>query len=573
MKKSVKQNKASRLRSSGPLFLAVCLTVYVVIVLACYGWSGSLAAWRSEDLPDFSTGWKIVRTDEDVKLDELGKAAGSDEEVKIYNYLPDTLSYGENLIFESDNIFFKVKIGGDDVYNYTEKPFVLAGRSYGYAFHSIGLGRRQAGVRVEMTVYPAYQGAGGISEISVGSSGTYMTHLFARFLPAFVISILIITLGVTMLYISYGSSNLKTPLVDSFRMFSLTAILFGTWSLVESRVPIVLTPCPDLWRCFTFTMLMIVPYPAVRAANAWMIKPNPKIDHFFLAVVIFNVVVCTGAYILFHLDLWQCRLLIHAALILSIAVMCIMSVDQIVQYKRNHIHNPRREILWVIILLDFACMIVDLARYAGYGAPEDAARYSRIGFLMLMLVLIMVYKSEMIIHMKKSLEADVYHMMAYKDVMTGFYNRSALSEVQENLGKEMASGKIRDLIIVYADLNFLKRVNDHYGHQAGDDYIIRCAHMLQDSFGRYGRLFRLGGDEFMAVLDGEDVFADYDKGELALLDLLAKQTPDAKMPPVSLSWGFAISRKEKPVTMEKLESMADARMYEMKVQMKAERLD
>ena len=67
--------------------------------------------------------------------------------------------------------------------------------------------------------------------------------------------------------------------------------------------------------------------------------------------------------------------------------------------------------------------------------------------------------------------------------------------------------------------------------------------------------------------------SDYDQGELALLDLLAKQTPDAKMPPVSLSWGFAISRKEKPVTMEKLESMADARMYEMKVQMKAERLD
>ena len=97
--------------------------------------------------------------------------------------------------------------------------------------------------------------------------------------------------------------------------------------------------------------------------------------------------------------------------------------------------------------------------------------------------------------------------------------------------------------------------------------------MLQDSFGRYGRLFRLGGDEFMAVLDGENVFADYDQGELALLDLLAKQTSDAKMPPVSLSWGYAISRKEKPVTMEMLESIADARMYEMKVQMKAERLD
>ena len=57
MKKSVKQNKASRLRSSGPLFLAVCLTVYVVIVLACYGWSGSLTAWRGEDLPDFEKGF------------------------------------------------------------------------------------------------------------------------------------------------------------------------------------------------------------------------------------------------------------------------------------------------------------------------------------------------------------------------------------------------------------------------------------------------------------------------------------------------------------------------------------
>ena len=134
-------------------------------------------------------------------------------------------------------------------------------------------------------------------------------------------------------------------------------------------------------------------------------------------------------------------ILMIVTLILSIAVMCIMSVDQIVQYKRNHIHNPRREILWVIILLDFACMVVDLVRYAGYGAPEDAARYSRIGFLMLMLVLIMVYKSEMIIHMKKSLEADVYHMMAYKDVMTGFYNRSALLEVQKILVRKWHPAK------------------------------------------------------------------------------------------------------------------------------------
>lgn len=573
MKERINHIRKTNLGSLGPLFLTAAIVIYTVIVFACYGWADSISSHTDDTLTDFSDNWKISGTDQEVALKHVGKYAGTDGAVTIYNYLPSSLSYGENLIFESDNVFFKVRIGSSDVYDYTSKPFVLAGRSYGYAFHTVGLGRRQAGVRIEMTIYPAYKGAGGISEIRIGSSGTYMTRLFARFMPAFLISILIIILGVTMLYISVGMTRLKTPLVDSFRMFSLTAILFGIWSLVESRIPIALTTFPDLWRCFTFAMLMVLPYPAVRAANGWMIKPDPRINHFFLGIVIFNIIFTTIVHILFGIDLWQCRLLIHASLLLAIVVMCMMSINQLIQYQRSHVHNLLREMLWGIIQLDVGCMVIDLIRYAGYGAPEDAARFTRVGFVLLMLVLIMVYKNEMVTRMKKSMEADLYQKLAYRDMMTGFYNRSALLEMQEKLEKEKEKGHTRDLIIVYADLNYLKRVNDQYGHQAGDDYICRSAHMLQQSFGQHGKLFRLGGDEFMAVLNGDNVYRDYDDGELALLDLLAKQEHRDGRPDVSFSWGYAISRSDHPLTLEEMEKQADARMYAMKVEMKAERID
>jgi diguanylate cyclase (GGDEF)-like protein len=55
-------------------------------------------------------------------------------------------------------------------------------------------------------------------------------------------------------------------------------------------------------------------------------------------------------------------------------------------------------------------------------------------------------------------------------------------------------------VIVTFDLNNLKQCNDQYGHRVGDEYIINAAHIIEDNFERYGKCYRIGGDEFCVIM-------------------------------------------------------------------------
>jgi len=79
--------------------------------------------------------------------------------------------------------------------------------------------------------------------------------------------------------------------------------------------------------------------------------------------------------------------------------------------------------------------------------------------------------------------------LAYTDALTGCYNRNMLEEMRDTLDRQ-------DLIVTIVDVDGLKMINDHHGHQAGDIIIQRVASQLK----RVSELvFRLGGDEFLLI--------------------------------------------------------------------------
>jgi diguanylate cyclase (GGDEF)-like protein len=85
--------------------------------------------------------------------------------------------------------------------------------------------------------------------------------------------------------------------------------------------------------------------------------------------------------------------------------------------------------------------------------------------------------------------------LSYFDQLTGLGNRHAVDSFMENIDHEKSLG------IVYCDVMGLKKINDKYGHKAGDDLIVRACQSLQEVFGDYS-LFRMGGDEFLVLCSG-----------------------------------------------------------------------
>lgn len=83
------------------------------------------------------------------------------------------------------------------------------------------------------------------------------------------------------------------------------------------------------------------------------------------------------------------------------------------------------------------------------------------------------------------------------DTMTNTFNRNSYEEQISIFEKNPQ--QCRKLFFTVCDVNFLKHINDNYGHEKGDNAIIRCASLLIRSVGKKGQVYRTGGDEFMCI--------------------------------------------------------------------------
>lgn len=91
---------------------------------------------------------------------------------------------------------------------------------------------------------------------------------------------------------------------------------------------------------------------------------------------------------------------------------------------------------------------------------------------------------------------------AKKDMLTGVGSKAAYVSKVNLLNMEMSEGDI-EFAFVMVDMNKLKDINDSCGHKAGDQYIRGCCRMVCEVF-KHSPVYRIGGDEFIVVLQGHD---------------------------------------------------------------------
>lgn len=113
--------------------------------------------------------------------------------------------------------------------------------------------------------------------------------------------------------------------------------------------------------------------------------------------------------------------------------------------------------------------------------------------------------SRMVQQMSEKLKVSIEYIntLAYRDSLTGLRNRTSYNETVAALDEEMRQPDFR-LAVLVADINGLKYVNDTYGHDLGNQMIIRAAQMICDTF-THSPVFRIGGDEFVVLLQHRDL--------------------------------------------------------------------
>jgi len=145
------------------------------------------------------------------------------------------------------------------------------------------------------------------------------------------------------------------------------------------------------------------------------------------------------------------------------------------------------------------------------------------------------------------------------DHLTGAYSRQAFdARVKGEI--QRAQMYRYSFSLVFLDLDHFKEINDTYGHARGDDVLITCVRRMQADLRTTDLLFRYGGDEFVAILQGTDSARAHILVQNMLNDTL--MTPIEGDPPINISFSAGIANfPEEAETLEGLLKLADERAY------------
>lgn len=157
--------------------------------------------------------------------------------------------------------------------------------------------------------------------------------------------------------------------------------------------------------------------------------------------------------------------------------------------------------------------------------------------------------------MKEKYEKEKLLYTSNTDELTKCYNRHAYETDIHALDLN------QEWIYLSLDLNGLKHANDTYGHAAGDELIKAAADCMKEVFYKYGKVYRVGGDEFVVLLDKH--VNDFNT-LIQSFETKVDNWHGELVTSMGISYGVVFSKEQTWQSVEDVSKIADDRMYKSK---------
>lgn len=160
-------------------------------------------------------------------------------------------------------------------------------------------------------------------------------------------------------------------------------------------------------------------------------------------------------------------------------------------------------------------------------------------------------------------EQDQLRALSLVDELTGLYNRRGFLTLAHQQSK-LANRTKKEMLLLFADLDNLKWINDTQGHHEGDLALLEIAKIMRETFRESDIIARVGGDEFAVLATG----AGMENAEILIARLQqALETHNTRRNreyELSISVGVAAYDPQAPCSVDELLARADRSMYEHK---------
>lgn len=157
--------------------------------------------------------------------------------------------------------------------------------------------------------------------------------------------------------------------------------------------------------------------------------------------------------------------------------------------------------------------------------------------------------------LKEKHEKEKYMYTSNTDELTKCFNRRAYDSDMEKLDLNT------EWVYISLDLNGLKKANDTLGHSAGDELICAAANCMKFAFASYGKIYRIGGDEFVALI--QESVSNIDS-ILQVFDTTIRDWHGKYSNSISVSYGVVKSSEQDFDSIHSVSKLADERMYKSK---------
>lgn len=393
-------------------------------------------------------------------------------------------------------------------------------------------------------------------EYFVGDGIAMLRGYVRRSIPNMLMSLLSITMGVFL--VGYWIITRRKVLMEKSSLyFGLFAMVLGLWTLHETDFATVLVGNRTAASYCGYMLLMLVIVPFVLFVKHFLEVEDKYIYALICIEALASIVINTIGHMA---GLWYFKksvITIHLSIGFAIAYMIYAIVQRWRKYGTDQ--KVRANLIGAVVLI--VTVVIDVGAY--YMKLKQSDLIGRIGLLVYIFLLGKETTVEFFRQVDEGRKAEIYKELAEKDVMTGMYNRNAFDEWEYNCNN------CEDIMLVTFDLNNLKQCNDTLGHEVGDKYIIDAAELIQQVFGKIAKCYRIGGDEFCAVImnaskvDVEEYLQQLKKVQ----DMYNTKSKDVDM---QIACGYAIFDKA-DLNIESTRSRADARMYVHKKAIKNEK--
>lgn len=500
------------------------------------------------------------------------KGAAPYEEYSIFHDIPEKLDSNVSLLLRNKNVFFKVYIDGELRLEPYVGESIVYSKSGGTNWHLIELFPEDAGKTIEIKVKTIYDNERCcIDNIRIDSSASLLLGIIEEHLVAFVTCLLLFFTGVLLIVADFPINRLQEKNHELLFLGTFSLVI-ALWCLSETNLLQFITGNVQTIQLISYLSLMLIPVPIVFYLNEAFSVHFKFPFYVILAGSFTEFFSCLILHLTKIRDYRETLTFTHIMLGITAVTMLVIIVENLIQLKRAGKQNVYFALRAVGVLAFAVGAILDLIRFYN-SVATDAALFTRIAILAFIFCYGFSSLGRTIEAVKMGAQTKFVSQLAYRDGLTGIGNRTAFQEHLTEL--ELKKNSIPAVGIIMFDVNNLKTVNDNMGHHLGDEMLLKSAKIIQTSFENdNSQCFRIGGDEFVVVMDGDNIKTRYENGmnrfDTSIIQY--NQQPDIPFK-ISIANGFAVYNDERRKENENLSLLkvfeeADGLMYENKKRMK-----